>query len=201
MELFARNLTVMEEVALMNKTLHALFFANIFWSNKKQEKGEPGLHGKTLELPPPAQALFRVLRYWPIASVLAHAGFPRFVAETNAKQNASSAAFGAILSPALTIEIYISTGRLLERIWLLATSVGLSFQIVSGILFLARRVELGENTSALSIAEQKVVRDADASIRQILGTKDKHPVITFRIGYGKPATLRSARMKPQIEVI
>jgi hypothetical protein len=201
MTLFARNLTTMEEIALSNKILHGHFFASIFWDNSRNTAGEPGLHGKTLELPPPAQGLFRILKYWPVAGILARIGFPQMVAETNAQQNASSAAFGAITGKALDSQTYITAGRLLERIWLQATADGLSFQIVTGILFLTRSIETGNTEGVFSENEQQTAKVATNSIHQLLNIGSDHPIITFRIGYGAPATARSARMKARVEVV
>ena len=201
MDVFARNLTVMEEVALANKTLHRIFFADIFWSNARHLRGEPGLHGKTLELPPPAQLLFRALRHWPVAKAFTRIGFPQFVAETNAKQNASAAAFGAITSARLDADTYFRTGRLLERLWLQATAKGLSFQIVTGILFLNRSIETGKVEGIFSKAEQEIAKAADASIHHLLNIGSMHPVLIFRIGYSEPATTHSSRMKPAIEAV
>ncbi|HEV7121399.1 MAG TPA: hypothetical protein VGN56_01075 [Candidatus Paceibacterota bacterium] len=197
----SRALTRMEQIALSHQVLHGHFFSSIFWSNERNDAGEPGLHGKTLELPPPAQALFRILKHWPIAKTFARIGFPRFVAMTNAKQNASASAFGCVMSDTLNAQSYFDTGRLLERLWLRATALGLSFQVVTGLLFLARHMESESGAEAFSPDEIQRSSAAYASIGRLFDAGARHPIITFRLGYGTPPTLRSRRKEPRIEVV
>lgn len=192
----SRALTTMEEIALQNKLLHKFFFESIFWSKERNDAGTPGLYIKTLELPPPAQLLFKALRHWPVAKFLARIGFPNMVAEMNAKQNASASAFGVITVNQFDREKYIEAGRLLERVWLAAASHGLSLQIVTGILFLARALE--RNTSApFSAAERAKVREAYSRIRENLKSPDE-PLLVFRIGYSTSPTAVSFRRVPVI---
>jgi hypothetical protein len=201
MDKVARALTSMEQIALSHEVLHGHFFASIFWSDVRNDAGESGLHGKTLELPPPAQALFRILKHWPVAKAFARIGFPKFVAMTNAKQNSSASAFGCVTSDTLDARAYLDAGRLLERLWLRATALGMSFQVVTGMLFLARYSRTDAGARAFSPEELKLSSDAYASIGTLFNTGSSHPVITFRVGYGSQPTLRSKRKAPRIEVV
>jgi nitroreductase len=190
----SRALTTMEEIALNNKSLHKLFFESIFWSKESNEEGAPGLYIKTLELPPPAQLLFKALRHWPVASFLARVGFPRKIAEMNAKQNASASAFGVITVDRFDRVNYIEAGRLLERVWLAAAARGMSLQIVTGILFLARTLE-HDTSTPFSAAERMSVREASSRIRGNL-EGSKEPLLIFRVGYGTPPSAVSFRKAP-----
>lgn len=196
MNLISRALTTMEETALQNRTLHELFFQSIFWSKERNAAGGCGLYIRTLELPPPARLLFRFLRYWPVASALARIGFPNIVAETNAKQNASASAFGIITVDRFSRANYIEAGRLLERIWLAATARGMSLQIVTGLLFLARALERG-SSEIFSVSECESVRSAYAQVRGNIGTSSE-PFLAFRIGYSAAPTAVSFRKLPAI---
>ena len=197
-DIIARALTTMEEIALGNKSLHTLFFKSIFWSKKDNLSGKSGLYIKTLELPIQAQLFFKGLRYWTVAKILAHFKFPKVVAETNAKQNATASAIGVIIISQMDRRHYLEAGRVLERVWLAATAEGLSFQIVTGLLFLARSVEKG-GEEVFSIEERKMIREAHARIREVLGNKEAF--ITFRVGYGSAPSAISYRRPPHIENI
>lgn len=199
MGIISRALTTMEEIALKNKSIHKLFFESIFWSKERNIEGKSGLYIKTLELPPPAQVLFKVLRYWPVASFLARIGFPKMVAETNAKQNASASAFGVIAVNRFDRTSYIEAGRLLERVWLATAARGMSFQIVTGLLFLARAME-HETSSIFSIGERASVREAYARIRENLKGSSE-PLLMFRVGYAAAPSALSFRREPIIEDI
>jgi hypothetical protein len=198
MQSLSRHITVMEEIALGNKHIHHLFFKGIFWSRKKNEQGHSGLYIKTLELPPPAEVLFRILRFWPVANVFAKIGFPGFVAKTNAQQNAAASAFGIITAKSLDRQTYVRAGMLLERLWLTATQQGMSFQIVTGVLFLARRIEQGDMDTLFTDVDKQKSKQAHTHIRTALNSEELHPVLIFRVGYAKPATSRSRRRAPLV---
>lgn len=199
MALVSRALTHMEEIALKNKSIHKLFFESIFWSKERNSRGESGLYIKTLELPPPAQLIFRVLRYWPVASLLAQIGFPKMVAETNAKQNATASAFGVITLDYFDRTSYMEAGRLLERVWLGATARGMSFQIVTGLLFLARAMEQN-NSEVFSASERAVVREAYTRIQESVGAPNG-PFLMFRVGYTDAPSAVSFRQAPRITYV
>lgn len=197
--LISRALTTMEEIALKNKSLHTLFFESIFWSKERNVAGESGLYIRTLELPLPARMLFKVLRYWPVANLLAKIGFSKMVAEINAKQNATASAFGVLALDHLDRRSYVEAGRLLERIWLAATARDMSLQIVTGLLFLARAIERG-NLSVFSVEERVTAQKAYAQIREIL--KDpSNPFLIFRVGYADVPSAVSFRREPSIESV
>lgn len=194
--LVARALTTMEEIALQNKTLQKLFFKSIFWSKERNAAGGHGLYIRTLELPPPARLLFRVLKYWPVASALAKIGFPGMVAEMNARQNASASALGIILLSRPDRASYVEAGRLLERVWLAAAARGMSLQIVTGLLFLARALER-ESSTIFSARERTLVREAYSRIRETIG-RPEEPFLTFRVGYADAPSAVSYRRPPII---
>lgn len=197
MTLISRELTTMEEIALQNKSIHRLFFQSIFWSKARNSEGKSGLYIKTLELPLPAQLLFKILRYWSVASFFSRISFPKMVAETNAKQNASASAFGVITINRFNRMGYLEAGRLLERVWLATTARGMSLQIVTGLLFLARAME-HETSSIFSAAERASVRKAYARIRENLKGTDE-PFLMFRVGYAAAPSAVSFRREPIIE--
>lgn len=199
MSLISRALTTMEEIALKNKSTHRLFFESIFWSKERNVVGGSGLYIKTLELPPPAQLFFKILRYWPVAHFLAQIGFPKMVARMNAEQNASASAFGVISLDRFDRISYIKAGRMLQRIWLATTARKMSFQIVTGLLFLARAVKQ-ESSSFFSTEECESAQKAYATIRENLKGSNE-PLIMFRIGYANAPSAVSFRKQPDITYI
>lgn len=193
----SRALTTMEETALGNRAMHKLFFSSIFWSETKNRAGEQGLYIKTLELPPPVQALFRLLKHWYFAKFLASVGFPRFVARTNAQQNASASAFCVIAAPQPSRVTYLEAGKMLEHVWLLATAQGLSLQIVTGLIFLARSIHNPDTELLFSDKEQEHVRAAYATIKKNID-EGYEPIIAFRIGTSSDPTEVTCRRTPEI---
>ena len=197
MRILSRALTTMEETALGNKNLHEFFFSEILWSAEENRAGKQGLYLKTLELPPPAQAMLRLLKRWGFARPLAAIGFPKMVAQTNAKQNASASAFGVITAKWSRRATYLDVGKMMERLWLRATAQGLSMQIVTGITFLARSLQTPEVARLFSPQEQERIIAAHAIIKKNVDDT-REPILIFRIGTGESPTEVSYRRPPEI---
>ncbi|MEK7138509.1 MAG: nitroreductase family protein [Patescibacteria group bacterium] len=193
-------LSQVERIALENKDLHRSFFRSIFWDKVKNQRGEPGLFIKTLELPPPARLLFKLLKFWSATCFANFFGFSRLASKGNAKLYAQSGAYIAIIPKQDDPVGFVNAGRLMQRTWLTATSLGLSVQPVTGILFMARRFLSGDTGNFT----QKHIDLALSAYRKITLTIDvsnKNPIaMLLRVGYGKVATARSARMGPTVQL-
>lgn len=197
MKTISRAVTTMEETALGNEHLHEFFFSEILWSEKENREGKQGLFISTLELPVAARAMFRLLKHWRIAKLLAMAGFPKKVAEINAGQNASASAFGVITVQQTSRATYLEIGKMLERIWLLATARQQSMQIITGITFLARSLHTPEIARLFTPVEQDRIRAAHAIIKRTVD-ETREPILIFRIGVGDTPTEVSYRRTPEV---
>ncbi|MEK7460250.1 MAG: nitroreductase family protein [Patescibacteria group bacterium] len=189
--------TVMERIALRNPVIHKLFFSGIIWTDKEHRQKKKGLYIKTLELPLPVQYLFRLFKHWPVMSFLGRIGFPEKAANGNAEINAKSAAFGIITTKQSSPKDFILAGRVMQRIWLKTTSLGLSLQPVTGLLFLAHRVK-DNQTEGLSLIQTEMIKDGISVIEKKFSLKDEIPIMMFRIGYAKKPTANSFRMEPKV---
>lgn len=197
-KVIADSASIMERIALETRTLHKLFFGDILWNDEENRTGKGGLYIKTLELPLPVQYAFRVLKYWPITNVLNNIGFSKGAAKGNAKVYAKASAIGSIVTDNNTSEDFILAGRLMQRVWLTATKLGLSFQPVTGILFLAQRMLAGE-TEGFSDSHINYIRNAYEQIKSTFNISDGTIAMMFRIGYADKPSARSFRMDPIID--
>lgn len=189
---------LMEQVALETPPLRELFVGDILWTDEENRSGKQGLYIKTMELPPPAQLLMRHITK-PIVAKMANAiGFANIARLTNTGLYASAPMMGLVTIKEESPAAYISAGRAFERLWLLATSQGLAFHPVTGILFLARSVEKGVGQGLLP-KHFDAIHKANADIKKAFGADDADiPAMIFRTGYAKPATARSYRQAPVI---
>lgn len=185
-----------ERLLLENKHIHDFLFSIIRWTDK-EEKEKPGMHVKTLELALPQQFIFRCLKSWGVAEWAKKIGLPKFIAKENAKVYASSSAIGAIAMEGDTPKDFMQAGRLLQRVWLTLTSMGLSLQPVTAVAYLAQRIEAGEG-GVLSAEHQQLVKEADEETRKILGIGGRTIAMVFRIGKASKPTARAYKMKPEI---
>ena len=191
--------SVNEEVMLANHLLHEFFFDHVNWTKEGDDKKKIGFYIKTLELPPPAEMMFKAFRHWPVMRVLSAIGFNRVVAAINAKQNASAAAIGAFLIDETDPLDFVRAGRAIERVWLAATSAGLSFQPLSGILFFKLKIDADQG-SVFFPDEKTLITDACQEISQMVKADGKHVAFLFRLGHAPAPSARAVRF-PLDEVV
>ncbi len=181
-----------EEVMLTNRAVHDFFFDHINWTKEDDERETVGFFIDTLDLPPPALAVFKLLRNWPLAKVLTALGIHKLIGKENGRTNANASAVAIIGAGGTEPMDYVLAGRLLERVWLAVTQQGLSLQPLTGILFFDLLVASGE-VSPFSPAQERYIRSGADTISRIL--KNGHrPLAMVRIGKaGGPPPARCSR--------
>ncbi len=195
-----KALSMNEVVMLGDQKLHQLFFDEIVWSEKEELERKSGLYLKTMELKPPQEKLLRLLKNWKIMSVLNRIGFPYVIARDNAKVYSSGSLLVSVIVDDNDVD-FIEAGRLMERIWLRAVSLGLSGQIVSGIPFLWQRLVLGNDNQFLSTQHQALVREAYDVLIKNFAIKNGIISLVLRLGFADPPSTRSSRLIPNIRFL
>ncbi len=188
-----------EEVMLASRSLHSFFFSHVSWTKEEDEKKKIGFYIKTLELPLPAQVMFKIFRHWSAMRVLSAIGFNRVIAKQNAATNASAAAMGALMVAGTEPLDFVKIGRTIERIWLTATSLGLSLQPLTGVLFFKLKINGGE-WGVFSRREKNLIMNAYERASQIFKADGKHIAFMFRVGRGDAPSAHAIRF-PLAEVV
>jgi len=160
--------SVNESVMMSNRYLHQFFFSHINWTKEEDDETKIGFFIDTLELPPPALAGFKLFKHWPVTNLLNKIGLSKMIGKQNAQIYAASSGIGIITVPDLSAETFVRAGRVLERLWLTTTSLGLSLQPLSGLLFFMYRI-MANDTERFSPAQVEAIKDAYANIRGIFG--------------------------------
>lgn len=181
-----------EEVMLTNEQLHAFFFSHVNWTKEEDEEKKIGFFIDTLELPPPARLMFKVFKKWGVMKQLIRIGFHRIVGKENAATYAKASAMGALVTAGDTPIDFVQAGRTMERVWLTATSLGLQFQPITGILYFYLRLKAGDR-GAFTIDQQKQILDAYEKAETIFAAQGKTISFMFRVGRGSPPSARSVR--------
>lgn len=195
----AKLASMNEKIIFGNKSLHSFFFSHINWTKEEDNAKSIGFYIKTLELPPPVEAMFKIMRKWGVMRLLNIAGFSNAVAAANSANYQASSAIGAVLVNRNTPESFISAGRLTERIWLTATSLDLSVQPLAGLIYLMHRIRAND-IKDFSPAQVRMIKDAYKGMETALDIRDNNSVIAmmFRIGTDGEPSARSSRLTPQI---
>lgn len=187
-----------ERILFENKEMHQFFFDHINWSTEEDTQKRTGFYIKTLELPLPIQAVFKLFKSWRVMKILSAIGFPRLIALGNAKIYSSGSAIGIVTIPDISKESFVAAGQTLEQIWLSATKLGLSFQILAGITLLKLGIDQGE-TKKLSTDHQRIITDAYQQITSVYNPDKQKIAILFRIGVADKPSAHTSRMKLKIQ--
>ena len=197
-EALARAAAVNEAVMFGNAALRRLFFDELVWTEAEEKNRGGGLYLPTMELAPQQQSGLKLLHNRLLGAMLAALGIPRKIAAENAAQYACCAVYGAV-SCGLDNRDFVRAGRVIERAWLTATSLGLSFHLQTGVNFLWLAAQDGN--AALSAKEIAMVNEAYGAIRSITGASLPFVPALFRIGWGGEPSARSIKRKPDIIVL
>lgn len=190
-----------ERVMLSNQFLHQFFFSHLNWSKEEDARNKVGFYIETLELPLPAKVMFRMLKYWKVMNAFNKIKFHEVIGKQNGYANAKAGAFGVLTIPNLEPRYFVETGRVLERIWLTATKLGLSMQPLTGVLFFMLQIRAGE-IYAFSSMQVETIKSAYNDITRIFNLKDKNlAVFMFRIGRGDRPTARASKFAIEHVVI
>lgn len=193
----AKSFSVNDRMLFENYAMHEAVFPHINWTAQEEEEKRRGLYLKTLELPPPIQKAFRFFKHWPTARFLGKLGMGKMAALQNASMYAKSSAIGALAFEDDTLENYIYTGRLFQRVWLTVAKLGLDLQPLAGTLYVAKKILAGESRE-FSKEEARMFTEAYENIHRVFGVDKNKIFMTFRIGRGLSPSAHSLRAEPTI---
>jgi len=154
-----------DRVMLEHQPLHDAVFDHICWTAEEEKKKKTGLYLKTMELPPPQQFVFKLLKYVIVAKFFKKIGLTKFIATENAKVYGSGPLFIAFIINNEDLN-YIKLGMLMQRLWLNLTAIGLSAQPLAALPYLFDRINNGE-IDDFSEEHLSLIKDSYASIADV----------------------------------
>lgn len=189
----AEAIALTDRLVFENPYLHSFLFEHIRWTEEEALKTRDGLYIKTLELSAPQAIGFRLLKNWSILQTLNKFGLSKIAAKQAEKLCLSASAIGIIIVDGNTDEDFLTGGRLVQRLWLEATRMGLAFQPMTGLTFLIQRV-LAKETKEISTEHIRLIMNAFDSIVSAFNLSKESMVMLFRIGHSSPPAARSLRL-------
>jgi hypothetical protein len=148
-----------------------------------------------MEFSPPQKALFRLARRWSFMRVANAVGFPKFISWQDGKVYATGAAMGAVIVARGGSEDFVNAGRVMQRLWLRATALGLWLHPITALLFAAARVRAGE-TSVFSQVHCELIEREYRIVEEAFGASREIVAMMFRIGHADPPSACSSRRAP-----
>jgi len=192
----ARVASLNDGLLLDWKQLHDGLFGAVRWTAQEAERTRDGLFVKALELGPTAVA-FRMMRSWRTANILKLLGAKAVAPLHSYATFMRSAAFGFLQMTSATREAYVEGGRRLERLWLTATSLGLSLQPMAGTMCLLPYLD--QPGVSLSSGQRSTLSRAKRVYEELLHIRpDSAAILLFRLGHGKAPSARSLRRRVSI---
>ncbi len=182
-----------EMIVLENKRLHDYLFEHIRWSQEEAEKTGNGMHIDTFEFNPIQKNIFKLFKKWETLSFFNKLGVAKFIARESAAIYSLSSAIGVIVVHGNIRHDYFLGGRLMQRIWLKATKLGLNMQLLTGVTLLHQRLNIGED-SGFSSEHNEILKNEYKKVMKIFSLKNETIVMMFRIGRGNSATRKTTRL-------
>ena len=189
----AELLAVNDRILFENKNLHDFLFEHLRWTKKETEKSRDGMSIESLELGFLQSRIFKFLSSWNLVRFLNFLGFSRLVPAQSYKLCTSSSALCVLLMQGLNSESFVDGGRVLQKIWLTAASLGLSLHPMTGVTFLIQRLRMGED-KGLSNSHRELLIDIYQRLKDIFPIENKAIIMSFRIGYADQPSDKSLRL-------
>lgn len=190
----AKIISLNDRILFENKNLHEFLFKHLRWSRQAVESSKDGMSIESLELGTFQSKIFRLLSSWNLVRFLNIFGFSRFVPIQSYNLCKGSSALCMLLIEGKQFERFIHGGRAFQRIWLTATSLGLSLHPMTGVIFLLQRLRM-TNKEGLSVSHQSILKNSEEKLKQIFPINNsKSMVIAFRLGYAEPPSDKALRL-------
>ena len=192
-KLLARIFSLNDRILFENRNLHDFLFKHLRWSSEDAETSRDGMSIESLELGFLQSRIFKFLSSWNLVRFLNFLGFSRLAPLQSYKLCASSSALCVLLMQGLNSASFVEGGRVLQRIWLTASSLGLALHPMTGITFLIQRLQIGEDKE-LSNSHRKYLIKSYQRLKEILPVEHKSIIMSFRLGYADAPSDKSLRL-------
>ncbi len=193
----ASYVSVPDRIMLEYKPLHDTIFDNICWTDTENEKRKMGLFVKTMELAPPEQVVFRLLKHWSVARCARVVGLPKFISQENAKKYSTGSVY-AVFVVEDKDDAYVYAGMAMQQLWLTAITSGLVAHPLAALSYLYESIHAG-NMSELLREHVEIISLAYTNLSDTCAISDSQKIaMILRIGKSDPVRATSPKLKPEI---
>lgn len=195
----AQLVTTQIVLLFSHKELHDEFYSSLRWDSHNVYAKEDGLDVRTLEINPFKLFFFKyVVRSWLATYALKIFGVQYFVAYIESFAYAESGAYCGIIFKSETAHDHVNAGRILERMWLIATRERLSIQPAFATVLLERI--LRTHSKSFSRSQTALIHKSVRRMKEIFGLVPSESLLfSVRIGKSQGGkVVRSLRRDPDI---
>jgi molybdopterin/thiamine biosynthesis adenylyltransferase len=191
-----------DRLRLMSRTMHGEMMREVRWSTAEAANTRDGLDVATMELTPAERAAMRLVSDWSVMAAVREVGGGHGLAAAARKQVAGASALGLLTVRAEAGDVadagakrraYFEGGMAIQRVWLLATKLGLAFHPMSALPYLFARLEDGGG-AGFDDQEKRELSDLRGRYQEVLELSGPLvEVMLFRLTIASAPTARSLR--------
>jgi molybdopterin/thiamine biosynthesis adenylyltransferase len=177
-----------------HRGLHEHLMRMIRFTPQEALARRDGFALKNLEAGAAGEWLLRRTRPWPVMAALNRLGLGKMISLVSYQGMRSASAVGLLKVKGRAPADFIRGGRILERLWLTVTSLGLAFQPMTAATLFWQRWQTGGRADFSPAHQRLLVRlwPRYARLFDVRDTGEGH-VMLFRIGHGRPVGCRTLR--------
>jgi hypothetical protein len=161
---------------------------------KDEREASDGMDLDVLELDWLQKKVFPLIAGRRVISALNKVGLSRVMATQSAKLLKASGAYCLLTIRDHSTQAWLHGGMMMERFWIRANSMGLSLQPMAGFIFLLNHLR-HDRAAQFRADHKKMIEKMLASLEDMHAhSREKVPVMFFRLGYSSPSTARTSRL-------
>ncbi len=151
-------LAATSRIAFTDRAMHDEIFGGFRWTPEEVLARRDGLDVSTL-VPGLERAGLRLVAHWPAMAALSAVGGGAGLEQPTRKSFRQASAVAVVWAPGRGRSAWLTAGRVLQRVWLRATALGLWFYPYSGLSYLVARHERAGPTSPVVARIAPLVAD------------------------------------------
>ena len=187
-----------DRIRLEHRSFHEELYKQLRFTPEQTERTRDGLDVRTLELPPGGAFVLQWLRHWNRMQIGNRLGLSRLLSLPSAAACWCSGAVGLMTVTERSVPHYLLGGRALQRLWLVAQSLGLSIQPMGSLPIYLNHLETGSKT--LSPAHQRRIKRIAQQLHSLAAPAEPRIIMLVRLGYSAPPDHRALRKAGCIDI-
>ncbi|MGY6522302.1 MAG: Rv1355c family protein [Mongoliitalea sp.] len=182
----------MDWVRMLNKEGYEDFLHEIRWNPEEAARLKDGIDLATFDFGTAEKALMKLISNRQAMDVIRKFKLGQGFTKISDDTFKSASAIAVLMGPKFTPQTYLTGGALLQRIWITANKMGISFQPVTAALFMFHRYFKGGQKDFTKF-EGELIQSAFEDFNYLLGSKDKEPLFMFRLNMTDGKVVKSYR--------
>jgi hypothetical protein len=188
-----------DRIRVETRALHEHLIRMIRFDDKAALQERDGFPLRNLEAGRGGEWFLRMTRTWSVMRFFNRIGLSRIVPLISYQGILQAPLVGLLKCPDARSKTIVKGGRALERLWLTATRMGLSFQPMTAITLFWMRWRM-KQLDVFDEKQRRMLRSLWEAYHHIFDVAPDSPeghVMLFRIGFGSPVAARTLRRPPE----